>query len=106
MVKQLICRMQSLLLNKDGHKRIVFIFLMTFMFLVSASEAADFAVAPPEQIVSESQYSNALKKDPWEKGRWNYIDLKRACVMKVLLKGTDGIHITDGIFMTAKGMGE
>ena len=79
---------------------------MTFMFLVSASETADFAVAPPEQIVTESQYSNALKKDPWEKDRWNYIDPKWACVMKVLLKGTGGIHVTDGIFMTAKGMGE
>ncbi len=56
--------------------KIAFVFLVTFMFFVSASAAADFALAPPEQIVTGSQYSKALKKDPWEKDRWNYIDPK------------------------------
>ena len=35
--------------------KIAFVFMVNFMFLVSVSEAADFAVAPPEQIITESQ---------------------------------------------------
>ena len=56
--------------------KMTFVFIITLLFLVSASAAADFAVAPPEQIITENQYSKALKKDPWEKDRWNYMDPK------------------------------
>ena len=56
--------------------RIVLIFLAAFLFLTDASAETDFAVAPPEQIITESQYTKALKRDPWEKDRWNYIDPK------------------------------
>ena len=56
--------------------KIAFVFLLNFLFLVSVSVGADFALAPPEQVITESQYTKALKRDPWEKDRWNYVDPK------------------------------
>jgi hypothetical protein len=56
--------------------KIALVSLAAIVFFTSASTGADFAVAPPEQIVTESQYTKSLKRDPWESDRWNYIDPK------------------------------
>jgi V8-like Glu-specific endopeptidase len=56
--------------------KIVLVSLATIVFFASASTGADFVVAPPEQIVTQSHYTKSLKRDPWESDRWNYIDPK------------------------------
>ena len=56
--------------------RVTPIWLATLVCFASVSAGADFTLAPPEQIVTESQYTKALKRDTWEKDRWNYIDPK------------------------------
>ena len=56
--------------------RITLIGLATIVCFASVSAGADFALAPPKQVVTKNQYTNALKRDPWEKDRWNYIDPK------------------------------
>jgi hypothetical protein len=56
--------------------RITLIWLTALVCFTSVSAGADFAVTPPKQVVTENQYTNALKRDPWEKDRWNYIDPK------------------------------
>lgn len=56
--------------------KIALVSLAAIVFFASASTGADFAVAPPEQIVTENQYTKSLKRDPWENDRWNYIDPK------------------------------
>jgi len=57
--------------------RITIIWLATLIcFTSSVCVSADFALAPPKQVVTGNQYTNALKRDPWEKDRWNYIDPK------------------------------
>ena len=56
--------------------RITLIGLATLICFTSVFVGADFALAPPKQVVTGNQYTNALKRDPWEKDRWNYIDPK------------------------------
>ena len=56
--------------------RITLIGLATLICFTSVCVGADFALAPPKQVVTGNQYTNALKRDPWEKDRWNYIDPK------------------------------
>jgi hypothetical protein len=56
--------------------KIAFVSLIALGFFASALLGADFFVAPPEQIVNESDYSISIKKDPWENDRWNFIDSK------------------------------
>ena len=56
--------------------RITLFWLATLLCFTSNCVGADFALAPPKQVVTGNQYTNALKRDPWEKNRWNYIDPK------------------------------
>ena len=56
--------------------RITLFWLATLLCFTSVCVGADFALAPPKQVVTGNQYTNALKRDPWEKDRWNYIDPK------------------------------
>ena len=63
--------------------RIAFVSLATLLFLASFSAGADFSMGSPEQIVTDSQYTRALKRDPWEKDRWNYIDPMRGSVLRL-----------------------
>jgi hypothetical protein len=56
--------------------KIALINLAAIVFFASALTGADFAVAPPEHIVTGNQYTKSLKRDPWESHRWNYIDPK------------------------------
>ena len=56
--------------------RITLIGMATLICFTSVCVGADFALAPPKQVVTGNQYTNALKRDPWEKDRWNYIDPK------------------------------
>ena len=56
--------------------KITLIGLATLVCIVSVSAGADFALAPPNQVVTKNQYTHALKRDPWEKDRWNYMDPK------------------------------
>jgi hypothetical protein len=60
----------------EAKMRITLIWMATLVCFTSVSAGADFALAPRKQVVTENQYTNALKRDPWEKGRWNYIDPK------------------------------
>ena len=56
--------------------RITIISFAALVCFASVSASADFALAPPNQVVTGNQYIHALKRDPWEKDRWNYIDPK------------------------------
>jgi hypothetical protein len=60
----------------EAKMRITLIGMATLICFTSVCVGADFALAPPKQIVTGNQYTNALKRDPWEKDRWNYIDPK------------------------------
>jgi len=60
----------------EASMRITLIGLATIVCFASVSAGADFALTPPNQVVTENQYTNALKRDPWEKDRWNYINPK------------------------------
>jgi len=60
----------------EAKMRITLIWLATLVFFTSAFADSNFVLAPTKQIVTENQYNNVLKRDPWEKDRWNYVDPK------------------------------
>ena len=48
--------------------------LGTLVVFATCSWGAEFPIGPTRQVVPESQSTRALKQDPWEKDRWNFID--------------------------------
>lgn len=55
-------------------KRALVIGLVYPVILITGASAGEIPTGSPDQVVTTNQQTRALKQDPWESDRWNYID--------------------------------